>query len=338
MRRVPRQTLPILLLPLALWAILGPAGCATAPPPAAEKAAVPPGGTPAPGEVEISLALRPGQSWKSRFVSTSDLKRTLTGRDGKEAVKTRSVGLEVVATQTVRSVTGDAARIEVNEISVRILQDGRFIDAPFRAFDPPNPFSFTLNAALGTADFDELDLEYAKWIGGVRAGPAGDIMGRTFNVRSYITQMKLLYSRPFLRFAGRKIGGREGERKDRDFIVPFLGPGVEVGPVPVQASSWLEGTGGAEGSRTATVAGKYEGTSALNEAELAGRLAEFGGPKADAASSKVEVRGEYRSTVEAGSGRELSSESRFTYVATAGADGGTFREEIAGKSLLTPAQ
>ncbi len=290
-----------------------------------------------PAEIGISINLREGDAWKSRFVSTSEMKRTLAGADGKQAVKARTVGLEVVATQKVASVAGGKARIEVAELSSRILQDGTFVDAPFKRFNPPNPVSFTLDIDTGKADFAEMEKAYREWMAAVKTGPAGDILGKTFRLEAYVAQLEELYAKPFTRFAGRTLSKAPGAPAAKEFVQPFLGPGVALGPVPVETTSWFERFEAKGGVHALSAASRYDGAVSWTPGELADRLADFAAPAPAAFRSSGEVRGRHAATVDVRSGREVRSESHLRYTASASFEGGTLSEEIAGKSTLEPA-
>ncbi len=290
-----------------------------------------------PAEITVRRNLKAGDSWKSRFVSTSEMKRTLTGADGKATVKARTVGLELVAVQKVASIDGSAARIEVDEISARILQEGKFIDAPFRRFNPPNPVSFTLDLGTGKADFPEMEKAYSDWMASVKEGPAGEILGKTFRLDAYVAQLKDLYSRPFNRVAGKTLSKEPRAGVAGEFVLPFLGPGVALGPVPVETTSWYEGMDVKGGLHLLKAAGKYSGTVAWTPAEMKDRLEDFAAPVPAEFRSSGEASGTFVFSVDVLSGREVRSESHLRYSVTASWEGGTLSEEITGKSTLDPA-
>ncbi len=290
-----------------------------------------------PAEVRVPIALKEGESWTSRFVSPSEMKRTLTGADGKATVKARAVGLELVAAQRVASVLGGKARIEVAERSSRILQEGRFVEAPFKRFNPPNPVFFSLDVATGSADFAEMEKAYEAWMAAVKESPAGDILGKAFRLEAYVAQLKELYARPFTRFTGRALSKEPKAPAAKDFVQPFLGPGVALGPVPVETTSWFEGLEAKGGVHLLAAAGKYEGAVSWTPRELGDRLADFGAPAPPAFKASGEVRGRFHSTVDVLCGREVRSESQLRYTASASFEGGTLSEDISGKSTLEPA-
>ncbi len=348
MRRRFARRLRLVALPCAvsLAALSACATTATVPAPgtaagaprAVGASAAPPGGrVTVPAEIGVAIALRPGQAWKSRFVSTSEMKRTLAGADGKATVKTRTVGLELVVTQTVASVAGGTARIEVAESSARILQEAKFIDAPFKRFDPPNPVVFTLDMATGKADFGEMEKAYEAWMAAVKDGPAGDILGKTFRLEAYVAQLKELYARPFTRFAGKTLSKEPAGAAAKEFVLPFLGPGVALGPVPVETTTWLEGFEAKGGVHRLAAAGRYDGTVSWTPGELADRLADFGAAAPAAFRSSGEAHGRFTAAVDVLTGREIRSESQLRYSASAVFEGGTLTEEITGKSILEPA-
>ncbi|GAB4369439.1 MAG: hypothetical protein Kow00128_15610 [Deltaproteobacteria bacterium] len=291
-----------------------------------------------PDRYRVTLTLSPGQSWSDRFTSTSEMTRTYTDAAGKKTVRTRSVGLELTATQTVASVAGDVARIEVRQSMARILQEGKFLEAPFRRFGPPDPVFFTLDLKSGVADFSEMEKAYAEWMDGLKEGPAGDILGKAFRLPAYLAQLKELYGKPFTRFAGKTLSRDLQAAGEKDFVLPFLGPGVFLGTVPVTTRSRIAGFEVAGSNHYLKVTGEYDGPVSWSADELADRLADFGIPAPASFRSSGETRGQYDSTVDILLGREIRSESRMTYSATGSFDGGTVTEEITGKSLLEPVE
>ncbi len=346
-RRFARHAVVLLALAGAATAVFvsGCASTGTAPGAAKAAGASPAAGAPGPqgvkaalpAEIGISIALREGLAWKSRFVSTSEMKRTLVGPDGKESVKTRTAGLELLAAQKVVSVAGGIARIEVSESSSKILQEGKFIDAPFRRFDPPNPVFISLDLATGRADFAEMERAYEAWMAGVKEGPAGDIFGKTFRLEAYVAQLKELYAKPFTRFAGKTLSREPKAPAEKEFVLPFLGPGVALGPVPVETTTWFEGFDAKGGAHRLAAAGKYDGTVSWTPAELRDRMADFGAPPPPAFRSSGEAHGRFASTVDVLTGREIRAESQLRYSVSASFEGGTLSEEITGKSILEPA-
>ncbi|MGE5188734.1 MAG: hypothetical protein ACM3NF_01615 [Gemmatimonadota bacterium] len=340
MRRLSDRLATLLLPALAgAMSTVLLAGCATTGTPPA------PGGASAaervqatvPAAISIGRTLHEGDSWKSRFLSTSEMKRTFKANDGTETVRARTVGLELVATQKVVSVAAGTARIEVAEASSRILQEGKFIDAPFRRLGPPNPVFFTLDTRTETADFSEMEKAYADWMAAVKEGPAGEILGRTFRLDAYVAQLKELYAKPFTRLAGRTLSREPKEGGEKEFILPFLGPGVALGPVAVETSSWYEGFEAKGGVHLLRAAGTYAGTVSWTPEEMRDRLDDFGLPAPSSFQPAGEAHGRYTATVDILSGREVRSESQLRYSASASFTGGTISEEIAGKSVHEPA-
>lgn len=341
MRRRSDRFAPFLLLALAGAAsTVFPAGCATtghAPAPGTAPAAQQESSPRIPATITIGRALQKGDSWKSRFLSTSEMKRTFKANDGSETVKSRTVGLELVATQKVASVIAGKARIEVAEASSRILQDGKFIDAPFKRLGPPDTIFFILDLRTGVADFSEMEKAYGEWMAAVKEGPAGEILGKTFRLDAYVAQLKELYAKPFTRFAGRTLSKEPKESGVKEFILPFLGPGVALGPVPVETTSWYNGFEAKGGVHMLSAAGKYAGTVSWTPEEVQDRLADFAAPLPSAYQASGEASGQFASTLDILSGREVRSESQLRYSASASFTSGTLSEEIAGKLLLEPA-
>lgn len=293
-----------------------------------------------PGEVEILLRLAPNQSWKSRFVSSSEVTWTLSEAGGKDQAKTRAVGLELIATQKVASLAGGIARIEVDESRARILRDGKFADAPFKQFAPPNPVAFTLDTSTGKLDFAEMEKAYADWMAGVKESPVGEILGKTFRLDAYVAQLKELYGRPFTRYFGKKLAKGSSAKAEKDFALPFLGPGISLGPVPVETSAWFEGmeVSRKKGEHLLKTAGRYSGEKELSAEELAGQLSEFGGTVPAQYRSTAKIGGQFNSAVDVLSGREVRSASQLKYSTSASFDGKTVTAEVVGKSVLEPVE
>jgi len=291
-----------------------------------------------PNEVEVPMRLSPGDSWKSRFVSTSETKRTYAGKDGKESVKSRVVGLELVAVQKVVSVEGTVARIEVTEVETRILQEGKFIPAPYKQFNPPNPVTFTIDTATGKTDFSGMRKAYGKWMEDVKEGPAGDILGRTFRLPGYLAVLEEMYGKPFLRLAGKKLSKEEAPA-GKDVVLPFLGPGALAAPIPVEGTIRYTGFEAKGRQHLLAVSGKYQGQPDFSSEEgFASRVADFGqaAPKSFTASGSA--MGHFQSFVDLMSGREVRATGQISYSGKWIFEGGTLTEEVAGKSILEPAE
>ena len=291
-----------------------------------------------PKEIEVPLRLSPGDTWKSRFVSTSETKRTLVGADGKEAVKSRSVGLELVAVQKVTAVEGTVARVEITEAETRILQEGKFIPAPYKQFNPPNPVSFTIDTDTGKVDFTGVRQAYGKWMEEVKQGPAGDILGRSFRLPGYLAVLEEMYGKPFTRVSGRKLT-REGTPTGKEVVLPFLGPGATPAPVAVEGTIRYTGFEAKGRQHLLAVSGKYEGQPDFSSGEgLAYRLADFGKEAPKAFTATGTASGHFQSSADMMSGREVRSTGQLSYSAKWIFDGGSLTEEVAGKSILEPVE
>lgn len=291
-----------------------------------------------PKEIEVSLRLSPGDEWKSRFVSTSETKRTLTGADGKESVKARTVGIELTATQKVVDVSGSVARVEVTEAETRILQEGKFVPAPYKQFNPPNPVSFTIDAATGTTDFSALRQAYEKWMADLKEGPAGDIIGKTFRLPAYLASIEDTYGKPFTRVSGRRLSA-EDTPSGKDVLLPFLGPGAALAAVPVEGMMRYTAFEAKGRKHLLNVSGSYAGQPDLSSAdELAARLSDFGRAAPKSFTGSGEAKGRFQSSVDILSGREERATGQLSYTAKWVFDGGTLTEEVVGKSILEPAE
>ncbi len=304
----------------------------------AEKTETPHAKAELPKEIEVALRLSPGDEWKSRFVATSETKRTLTGADGKDSVKNRTVGIELTATQKVVEVSGSVARVEVTETETRILQDGKFVSAPYKQFNPPNPVSFTIDMATGKTDFSALRQAYEKWMADLKEGPAGDIIGKTFRLPSYLASIEDTYGKPFTRISGRKLSAADTP-SGKDVILPFLGPGAALSTVPVDGVMRYISFERKGGKHLLNVSGSYTGQPDLSSAdELAVRLSDFGHAAPKAFTGTGSASGRFQSSVDILSGREERSTGQLSYSATWVLDDGTLTEEVAGKSVLEPAE
>ncbi len=292
-----------------------------------------------PKEIDVALRLSPGDEWKSRFVSTSETKRILTDKAGKETAKSRTVGLEIVATQKIVDVSGSVARIEITELESRILQDGKFIPAPYKQFSPPNPVSFTIDSATGKVDFSSVRQAYGKWMADLKEGPAGDILGKTFRLSAYLSVIEDMYGKPFTRIAGRKLSA-ESATSGKDVLFPFFGPGAAVSSVPVESSMRYTGFEAKGRKHLLNVSGAYSGRPELSSAdELAFRLSDFGGaafPKGFTGTGSAS--GRFQSSVDILSGREERFTGQLSYSAKWTSEGATLTEEVAGKSILEPVE
>ena len=118
--------------------------------------------------------------------------------------------------------------------------------------------------------------------------------------------------------------------------LPFVGPSVDLGPMPVKTELAYEGFEIRKGGHFLTVTGRYAGESVLTPEQLSERLEEFAVKVPSKYESKSVANGKFRSSVDVISGREQQTDSRVTYTATATFDGQTLTEEIAAKYLLVP--
>jgi hypothetical protein len=291
-----------------------------------------------PKEIDVALRLTPGNEWKSRFVSTSETKRVLADKAGKQTAKSRTIGLEIVATQKVVDVTGTVARIEITEVEARILQDGKFVPAPYKQFSPPNPVSFTIDAATRKTDFSAARQAYDKWMTDLKEGPAGDIIGKTFRLPGYLSALEDMYGKPFTRVAGRKLSTEETP-SGKDVVFPFLGPGAAVSSVQVEGAMRYTGFEAKGGKHLLNVSGTYTGQPDLSSAdELSIRLSDFGRTTPKAFTGAGSASGRFQSSVDILSGREERSTGQISYSAKWVMDDATLTEEVAGKSILEPAE
>jgi len=292
-----------------------------------------------PKEIDVALRLSAGNEWKSRFVSTSETKRVLKDKAGKETVKSRTVGLEIVATQKVVDVADAVVRIEITEVETRILQDGKFVTAPYKQFSPPNPVSFTIDTAARKTDFTAVRQAYDKWMADLKEGPAADIIGKTFRLQAYLAAIEDMYSKPFTRIGGRKLSTEEAP-SGKDVVLPFPGPGAAVSSVPVEGAMRYTGFEAKGGKHLLGVSGTYAGQPDLSSADdLAVRLADFEGavpPKAFTGTGSAS--GRFQSSVDILSGREERSTGQLSWFAKWVMDDATLTEEVSGKSILEPAE
>lgn len=292
-----------------------------------------------PKEIDVALRLSAGNEWKSRFVSTSETKRVLTDKAGKETAKSRTVGLEIVAIQKVVDVADAVVRIEITEVETRILQDGKFITAPYKQFNPPDPVSFTIDTATRKTDFSAVRQAYDKWMADLKDGPAADIIGKTFRLQAYLAAIEEMYGKPFTRVAGRKLSTEETP-SGKDAVLPFPGPGAAVSSVPVEGAMRYTGFEAKGGKHLLGVSGTYAGQPDLSSAdELAVRLADFEGatsPKAFTGTGSAS--GRFQSSVDILSGREERSTGQLFWSAKWVMDDATLTEEVSGKSILEPAE
>jgi hypothetical protein len=292
-----------------------------------------------PKEIDVALRLSPGDEWKSRFVSTSELKRVLTDGTGKETAKGRTVGLEIVATQKVVDAAGDVVRIEITEFETRILQDGKFVPVPYKQFSPPNPVSFTIDTATRKTDFSAVRQAYEKWMADLKEGPAGDIIGKAFRLPAFLSALEEMYGKPFTRVSGRRLSAEETP-SGKDVVLPFLGPGAAVSSIQVEGAMRYTGFEAKGRKHLLNVSGTYTGQPDLSSAdELSVRLADFGRatpPKSFTGTGSAS--GRFQSSVDILSGREERSTGQLSYSVKWILEDATLTEEVAGKSVLEPAE
>lgn len=339
----PRSTTLSIVMTLLLFiAAIATSGCATGgSATSTNAAAVASANGRVPDEIDIGGALAAGSEWKSRFVSTSEIRRVLKAGASPEKTVSRAVGLELVSTQTVSSFTGKLAVVEVDELAVRILQqDGKFIEAPFRAFNPPSKFSFSVDLSDGKVDFGNGEKAFREWSAAIAKGPFGQIVGRSFRVDDYVAQIREIYTKPFVRFSGKSVttGGRSlGE----DLILPFIGPTTSLRPIAAPASAKLVGVETVKGILYAKVAGEFSSPVApRNEpSEVAAAYSDFKGlPVPTTFQRTASAHGSFTASVDANSGREVRSSRTFTFNSTTTSSDSVLTEEIVGKFVIEPAQ
>ena len=147
-----------------------------------------------------------------------------------------------------------------------------------------------------------------------------------------------MYGKPFTRVSGRKLSGEETP-SGKDVVFPFLGPGAAISSVQVEGAMRYTGFEAKGRKHLLNVSGTYTGQPDLSSAdELAIRLSDFGRTTPKAFTGAGSASGRFQSSVDILSGREERSTGQISYSAKWVMDDATLIEEVAGKSILEPAE
>ncbi len=284
---------------------------------------------------EIAAGPGAGFTIRQELTSVTEAVWKLEVKDEAALERSRKTGLKVVALYEVMERTGDVARVQVTLEKVEILKDEKFIRAPFLQFNPPNPLQFSVDFATEKVDFSSLESAYDDWVRGMQETAVWDVMGRSFDVSSYVAQLENLLSSPLTEFAGKMMVLGEEDRESRTFYLPFLGPTISVEPVTVEQTRGLHGVMDLGGREIAMIDGEqFSDKLSLGAEVLSGRMELFGRTAPEYYESRGELAGKFRARVHVDSGWTVETTRRFRSVIIVNFGNGTFREDISGKKSV----
>jgi hypothetical protein len=306
--------------PAVLLAVLTAAGCAS------------------PGrsrpDVDLSAPFpkgpAPGFILQMELVSTADI-RWEGAAAGKQIRESRKTGLRIVALFEVTGRRGDTADIRVTHQSVGILSEGAFVPPPFLNFDPPRAVTFSVDYATRTVNFTDAEQIWKEWMERVRPTPAGDILAAGFDLPAWLGALRDLYASPALVLAGRPSSPAAVTIEEIPFTVPFLAPGLSLGPVQAELRTMVSGTRRV-GCRTVT---SIEGTLSstrmgMSAPQLQARLRLFGLPSPPAFETGGTLSGSFTAEANRADGWARSSRSVFSARTLSRFAGGELVETVAG--------
>lgn len=284
---------------------------------------------------KIKAGPKAGYTIKQELTSVTEAIWKLEVKDEAALERSRKTGLKVIALYEVVEREGDSAKIQVALEKVEVLKDGKFIQAPFMQFSPPNPLLFSVDFESETVDFTFLEKAYDDWVRGLQETAIWDVMGSTFDVTSYVAQLENLLSSHITEFAGSTMRLGEEDVGQRIFHLPFLGPAISVEPVMVEQKSGLRGVMELAGREIAMVEGEqFSDTLSVGTEVLAGRMELFGRTAPEYYESRGELAGKFRSRVDTDSGWAVETTRRFRSVTIVNFENGSLREDISGKKSV----
>ncbi len=312
---------------LALAAAMTLAACASL---GKEVPCPPTGGSGAPGKGPAV-----GAKLAQEITSTADI--DWHGRDtvkGAYQVR-REAGIRLKVGYEVLSRTEVAMTVRATISRMEIIQEGAFVNAPFLSLGPPMVFTFAIDYAAGRTDFAEAEKAYSAWADSFRGTPVGDILSASFDVGAFAAQLKDLLGRPALEYA-RLAAGEPGGTTRTSMSMPFLGPGLALGPMEIERRATVKPRAKEGGVEVLPVEEKSASVSPLRLAagELAARFAQLGLGVPAAFDSEGSFSGETSARVDAATGWTRGQVSSFRSTITCRYDGGELTEEIVGKRLV----
>lgn len=287
------------------------------------------------GRVEFAPGPVEGFSNRQELTSVTEVAWKLDVKDGAAIERSRRTGLKIIVTYEVVERKDDQARFRVSLEKAEVLKSGKFIPAPFMQFSPPNPLFFSVDFDSGSVDFSALEGAYEGWVRGLKETAVWDVMGSSFDVKSYVDQLEDLLSDPVVSFAGKeKILGDETVERTT-FYLPFLGPSISVGPVEVEQREGLRGVMSVSGRDIAIIEGEFSSDELTADSEVVSdRLDLFGYPMPEYFESKGEIAGKFRAKVDKDSGWIIETTRKFRSVILVNFESGTLREDVSGKKTV----
>jgi hypothetical protein len=277
-----------------------------------------------------------GSKLTQEITSTADI--VWRGRDaakGPYQVR-RETGIRLKVVYEVVSRSNSSVALRASISRMEIIQDGAFVNAPFMSLGPPTLLSFSIDYATGQADFTEAEKAYAAWAEGFGGTPVGDILSASFDVGAFAAQLKDLLGRPAQEYA-RFAAGAAGGSVRGTMSMPFLGPGLALGPMEIERRVTLLPRVKEGGHALLPVEEKTLSVAPLrlSPEELAGRFAHLGLNPPEACQGEGAFGGETSARVDASTGWVRSQVSSFRSTFTCRHAAGELTEEIIGKRLVT---
>ncbi len=309
---------------LAAVAVLGACVTPKSPPPAVAPA----------GPVSHTTGFGPpkGFSITQELTSRADVtwNGDLPGRG--QVRERRESGLRMLATFEVLERGENTAVIRADMQQIEVLQGGEFVPAPILLLEPPTQITFKVNYKFRSVDFTAAERAYDAWMKRLHSGSTGAVaLAGSFNVRSYITQLRDLFGHTALDFAGNTYAFRKTVSEKKEFFVPLPGPGLAVGPIDVDLSSTLRYVEVSEGRRTFRITGELGSRYLrLDAPALGARMSALQVTAPPAFESEGTLMGTVEAQVDAATGWTTEMKSLFVTATTAGFAGGAFTETVRG--------
>lgn len=276
-----------------------------------------------------------GFTTKQELTSVTDVVWKLEVRGEPPVERSRNSGLKVVALYEVLDRQGNRANVQVTLEKVEILRAGKFVQAPFVQFGPPNPLLLSVDFEKGAVDFSSLELAFDEWVKGLQESAVWDVMGGSFDVKAYVSQLENLLASPITEFAGKTMKLGEEDVVSKQFVLPFLGPAVSVEPVMVEHRSSLRGVMDIGGREIAMIeGGQFSDELSVGKDVLASRLELFGRIPPEYFESRGELAGKFRARVDSGTGWTVETTRKIRSVIIVNFEDGSLREDISGKKSV----
>jgi hypothetical protein len=216
--------------------------------------------------------------------------------------------------------------------NTEVLQGGEFVPAPILRLDPPTQITFKVNYRMRSVDFTAAERAYDAWLKQLRSSPTGAVaLAGSFNVRSFITQLRDLFGHVALDFAGNSYAFRKTVSEKKEFFLPLPGPGLALGPIDVDLASTLRYVEVSRGKKVFRVTGELGSRYLrLDAPALGARMSALQVIAPPAFESEGTLKGTIEAQVDADTGWTTEVKSLFVTATSAGFAGGAFTETVRG--------